>query len=573
MKTRILCLLLVLAMLLGICGMLASCDGGGDDEDKPVDKDDLPKDDQNVSKYYDYTWSKKTLNVELTENTCVGELISKVGRYLSGRDAGDDNLDEMIKTRNDNATKVARVIPNYSYLPDISQYNWSANISRMAKESQSYSEKSPDIYVNFIFDMVGASLQGAFANLRSVNMHDSKGINYFTFTEEGYDATKDDKGYMYDLMNSLSFSTKKMYVLASDYLTDVVRAFFVVPVNIAMINAIDPNVVPDYNYDDDDKFDTDDFFDIIWNYDWNYSAVKTLSAAVAKQEGETADPKEDTYGFMLGTGSGIHGVGILYGTDVTIIKRQYNPVTGFYEVSYPETCETYAAFVESLASLFSSEGVGVMPGNSGPQENTTAAFFMRQSFKSGKLLFGGVICAGNLEHTDYQSMNAQGQGFGVAPVPMYREYDPAIDMEGEVNRYYRTASHNIAKCAAISVATPYFRQCSAWLDYQSTHSSEILVEYYDTELQYATAGRVPQNVEVLAMLRKNVSTALDKCYDDAIYVYDFKGIDGVEDLRWCRLIRKYSYVMSEVRKEYTDASKLKAASLQKIYQKYASLPD
>ena len=563
-------------MLFSACALLTACGGGNNDDYKERGDDELTGDDKNVSKYYEYTWNTAEINVELSEHSCVGELIPKVGRYLSGRDAGETPLDDLIKERNGNAERVARVHANYTYLPDIPQYTWSQNVSRMARESQSYSDKSADVYVNFIFDMVGASLQGAFANLRSTKMISTSdrytGKNYFEFNAADYDATKDDEGYMYDLMNSLSFSTKKMYVLASDYLTDVVRAFFVVPVNIKMINSIDPDMVGRYNKYDDGKFNDQDFFQVIFDSEWNYDAVKTLSAAVAVTNGETADPKNDTYGFMLGSGSGIHGVGILYGTDVTVIQRQLNPVTGFYEVSYPTSCESYANFVEALASLFASEGVGVMPGNSGPQENTTAAYFMRQSFKSNKLLFGGTICAGNLEHTDYQSMNAESQGFGVAPVPMYREFNAETDIdENNVNRYYRTASHNIAKAAAISVSTTKFVQCSAWLDYQSTHSTEILNKYYEDELQYNISSGIMKNVEVLEMLRNNVSTALDKCYDDAIYVYDFK--PNGEDYRWCKLIRGASYQLDQVRSVYADAALRKKNSLEKIYAKYASLPD
>ena len=47
MKNRILCLLLVFALMLGICGMLASCGGdNGGEEEIPVNPEDLPEADR-----------------------------------------------------------------------------------------------------------------------------------------------------------------------------------------------------------------------------------------------------------------------------------------------------------------------------------------------------------------------------------------------------------------------------------------------------------------------------------------------------------------------------------------------
>ena len=556
--------------MLGVCGMLASCGGSGSgnesEKETPVNPEDLPETDRNTAKYYEYTWSTTTLNVELSEHSCAQELLPRVKRYLAGMDqTANDPIDEDIRYRNANADKVARTKINWTYLPDVADYAWGKNISRIANEAQSYSEKSADIYINFIYDMVCAQLQGAFANLRSTTMPNAAGKNYFEFTASGYNADVDDKGYMYDLMNSLSFSTKKMYVLTSDYLTDVVRAFFVVPVNIEMMNNnVDLINVEQYNFIEDDDFDINDFFEIIWNNQWNYDAVKVLSAAVASQAGETPDQMADTHGFVLGSpDSGIHGVGILYGTDVTIIQRTLNTTTGFYEVAYPEDAGAFGVFCDALSSLFNSEGVNVITkGNS-----AHSADVIRELFCKNQALFGGAICVGNLEQGEYQQMNAEGEGFGVAPIPMYREYNPATDLVNGESKYYRTASHNIAKCAGISVATTKFKQCSAWLDYQSTHSTDILNDYYETKLQYGIAGNNNNNVLVLEMLRNNVSTALDKCYDDAITNY-FQASAS----RWCTMINKAGFKPDAIRTDYKAAIELKAGYLKTIQEKYNSLP-
>jgi hypothetical protein len=334
-----------------------------------------------------------------------------------------------------------------------------------------------------------------------------------------------------------------------------------------MVNGIDVTMVERYDYDQNGVFDIEDFFGIVWNYDWNYEAVKILSQAVANQVGEEPSLMDDTHGFALGSGvSGIHGVGILYGTDVEIIDRTLNNVTGYYEVAYPESAGAYGDFCDALASLFETPGVTNIAGGS---TTNTPSMKITQLFANNQILLGGVICAGNLEQTEYQTMNAEGQGFGVAPVPMYREFNAAIDVDANnQNRYYRTASHNIAKCAGISVATTKFKQCSAWLDYQSTHSTDILNQYYEDKLQYAFAGNNPHNVKVLEVLRNNVSTALDKCYDDAVKAYS-----GQTDMRWCFLIRKAQWKPLEIRTDYSAAVELKAAFLQQIQDKYDKLPE
>ena len=581
MKKRILCLLLVLAMMLGVCGMLASC-GDPEDDDFGGDRkeDEFTKEEQGIAKYYEYTWSTKTLNVELSEHSCAQELLPRVRRYLAGADtSSNDPLDDDIRYRNGRAEIVSRTDINYTYLPDIDTYKWGANISRIANESQSYSDTSADIYVNFIYDMVGASLQGAFANLRSTTMWNSTDKNFFEFVyDKEYDPVKDDEGYMYDLMNSLSFSTKKMYVLTSDYLTDVVRAFFIVPVNIYMINGIDVTMVEQYNSDKGDKFDINDFFSIVWDYKWNYDAVKVLSAAVHNQVGENIDIMQDTYGFGLDACfSGIHGVGLLYGSDVTVITRDLNEETGFYQVSYPTSAGVYGEFCDAVVDLFQSTGVYAFNRVKENGEPTTYSYSdtpsmrIEQLFGNNQMLFGGIICAGNLEQPTYQEMLAKGEGygFGVAPVPMYRVFNQEIDVDANgFNRYYRTASHNIAKCAGISVATTKFKECSAWLDYQSTHSTDILNYYYETELQYAIAGGDPHNVKVLEELRRNVSTALDKCYDDAVASYSQQG-----GQRWCALTKQNGYQPSDIRIDYTAAVQLKEEYLKDIQKKYDELPE
>lgn len=565
MCKRIIALLLVLTMAVS----LTSCMGELDIFDKlqqmfapsPDEGGEEPGDEVG-----DYDWSKTTLNVELSEHTCSGELVSGARRYLAGGDpAANDPIDKAIRDRNKAAEAYTKTKINYSYLPDEPAYGWGKNMTRISKETMSYSDTGTDIYVNFMYDMIAASLSGDFANLNSVTFEGNERENYFRFTKEDYNPLTNDEGYMYDLMTSMSLSTRKMYVLASDYLADVSRAFFVVPVNMEMIDDIRIKYVKEYDYDGNGKFDAEDFFNIIWSNEWNFEAVKALSAAVAKQVGETPDLMEDTHGFALGsTISGIHGSAILYGSGIEIAQRHLNEITGFYDVSYPMDAGAFGDFCNALADLFSADGVTNV--NEGSLTDTPS-MKIAKLFADDHILLGGIICAGNLEQSEYQDMISKGDGFGVAPVPVYRAFDESLDIdENGVTEYYHTAVYNGAKCAAIAYRTTKFEQCTAWLDYQTANSADVMEEYWDK-----VVGNLEDNVKVINMLRANVCTVFEKSFEDQI-----RARANAYDMRWDSLIRMgktWIHDESDIRTYYGSAVEIKWSVINYIERDFERLDD
>ncbi len=544
MFKRIIALVLVLTMAVG----LTSCVGELDLFDKLQQLFAPSTDEGGGDEVGDYDWSKTTLNVELSEHTCSGELSSGARRYLAGGDPdANDPIDRAVRDRNKAAEIYTKTKINYTYLPEMDTYGWGKNMTRITAETMSYSDTSTDIYVNFMYDLVALTLIGTFANLNSVTFEGNERENYFRFTKEDYNPTADDEGYMYDLMKSMSLSTRKTYLLASDYLADVSRAFFVVPVNMEMIDDIRIKYVREYDYDGNGKFDAEDFFNIIWSSDWNFEAVKALSIAVAKQVGETPDLMADTHGFALGsTVSGIHGSAILYGSGIEIARRRLNETTGVYDVSYPGEAGAYGDFCKALADLFSTEGVTNI--NEGSISNTPS-MKIAKLFANDQMLFGGIICAGNLEQSEYQDMS--GDGFGVAPVPIYRAFDESLDLDEKGrNRYYHTAVYNGAKCASISYCTTKFEQCTAWLNYQTVNSVDVMEEYW-----HKVVGNYESNVEVMTMLRANVCTVFEKSFDDQIGARLNKN-----DVRWDYIIRMgktWIHDESDINTSYITAVEIK----------------
>ena len=560
MCKRIIALLLVLTMAVS----LTSCMGELDIFDKLQQMFAPSTDEGGGDEVGDYGWIRTALNVELSEHTCSGQLVSGTRRYLAGgAPAANDPIDKAIRDRNKAAEAYTKTKINYNYLPDVPTYGWGKNMTRIYNESLSYSDTSADIYVNFMYDLIAASLGGNFANLNSVKFEGNERENYFRFTAEDYNPTADDEGYMYDLMKSMSLSSRKMFVLASDYLSDVSRAFFVVPVNLKMLGDIKVKSVKQYDYDGNNKFDTEDFFNIIWSNDWNFEAVKALSAAVAKQVGETPDLMADTHGFALGsTVSGIHGSAILYGSNIQFAQLELNETTDTYDVSYPRDMGAYGDFCKALADLFSTEGVTNI--NEGSISNTPS-MKIAKLFASDQMLLGGIICAGNLEQNEYQDMISKGDGFGVAPVPIYRAFDESLDLdENGRNRYYHTAVYSVAKCASIAYRTTKFEQCTAWLNYQTVNSVDVMEEYW-----HKVVGNYESNVEVMTMLRDNVRSVLDKSLDDQIRLLSTK-----TEMRWDHRIRRNgTWIQSEneIKHDYEGAIMDKFAVVDHIRRDFERL--
>ena len=520
MKNRILSLLLALVMVVTMVGVLASCDKDtGDDqgqtENKPGDKPG-----QGDSKK---PWEKTSIFFQMSDNSHGKELSSGARRYLAGTSNDNETIDVAIDERNALAEKDSNVKVNYDYWPDDTGYGWGQNIDRIYELVSSAASTAPDMYSVFVYDMVGALLRGGFANLLS----DSHGDNYFRFNESDYDyynpknipEDADDEGFMYEYMTSLTLSSKKMYLLASDYFTDLVRAFFVVPVNIKILQENATAVTGDA----DGNGVTGDYADLMYLVrarKWNYELLKAYCDEVVAENANGVVDLEGTVGFAISGTSGLSASGLLYTTPITIINRLGNNITD-YTYEYPQTNSQLTDFCEKLEVLMGSKGAFVLGGGAMASLDN-----IRVAFANNHVLFGGVICVGSLEDEVYQRMRQEG-GFGVLPVPLYAE--TYINNKGvETTVDYLTQIHNLGRIGGISAASMKFSQCTAFLNYVSTHSTDILNEYYDWKLSVGIVGgtsAADANAEMLQYIRSNVRSSFDKVFEDALGIYGNFGGD------------------------------------------------
>ena len=616
MKIKIIALLIVMIMLLTT---VVACTGGGGNETPnennqsgnndptpdPEPEPDNPTPDPDPDPVVgDYPWSKTDIIICLNEDSDSDQLPSSSRRYLAGDLSGyeDDqaHVDDYVADRNADAETVTKVKAKYVYLADNSGHGWAKNIDFIDEQVKSGDPETPDVFVNFVYDMVAASLRGCFANLYSTTMYEEgheyagTAYNYFEF-EDDRTFVDTGVGYMYDYMRSLTLSKWKMYCLSSDYFVDMVRAFFVVPVNIELLEMITPSdVAGDYNYDSNEngKYDINDFYDLVWNMDWTYDTLADFSEAIALEQGGDAGSYtiQDRVGFALGTGSGLPASGMLYTTSITIVKRDPTTLpdgTMDYTYSYPNTKEVAAGsfafdnasdatfeqlieFCGNLADLVNTDGVITV----GSEEAQALGYTkgdseaIRKRFSNGGILFGGVIVLGALEHEDYLAMKGAGKkGYGIAPVPLYHT--------GSDDQYL-TQIHNNGKIGAIAYSTQKFAQCTAYLNYQSTNSNKVLNEYYDYKLK-ATVQVLDAagNVEMLQYIRYNVRSSFDKAFEDALGEFYKAQTGGTSEAdKWHSMIKAADFALTEMRTEYARVVATKANRLYNLeHSIYPTLPD
>ncbi len=576
-------LMALLVAMIAVVAMLASCFGGGNN-DGGGGGGGGGSDEGNNGKY---PWGKTDLLVQLYENSNNDELSPQLKRYCAGQDpVANDEIDALVQQRNKAAYADANVNVRYNYE---NGFGWGAAIGDIQTLFQSGSGASPDIFANFAYDMTACALRGCFANLlantsKTATTYGS-GANYFAFAQDGYKGTSDTyfdsnagKGYFFDYMQSLAFANEngeydKMYCLASNYCIDAVRAFLVVPVNINMLESISVEASTG-DVDKDGDFDVQDFYEMVWGYDWTYDALATLAEAVYLDTNTavTGADIKDTLGLCLGKSSGLTASGVLYTTSVKIINKVEKEGKLTYE--YPERNDDLVALAAALEKLFkNTKGVCTLSNDEAKAADLGQVKGdldgIRHRFAIDKVLFGGIIAVGSLEDQVYKNMNGPGmKGFGVVPVPLYKQ-------DANHTEKYQTLVHNLARIFAISAITTEFEQCSAFLDYQSTNSANILEMYYNKNLVAAVdAGNAAShNVRMLTYIRNHVRDCFDKTYEDVIsnYAGVTEGDKTAAMKRWHGIFYSNGYVVTNMEQRYREESGNKQEQLKTVLKEWAKL--
>ncbi len=473
----------------------------------------------------DYPWDNQTLIFQLSENTNNNELSSGCHRYLAGDIAHYYELpiDIGVDRRNTNAKIATKIDVIYLYWDNTKTYGLGKCIDRIEEIVNSKTVKNaPDVYVNFMYDMVGCAVKGCFANLKGTSRGTGKlaGLNYFEFNDPDYDESVNNRGYMNDWMNSLTLSRHKSYILGSDYFTDIVRAEFVIPVGIDLLNEFGEDITGDRN--GDGEFTIDDFYEQVYAGEWTYDLLMDYSEAVWRDYDNSAAEKcwigDNPFGFAISDGD-IAASGLLYTTSVSLIEKRWNVDTNDWECYYPEDNESLGNFHTAVQELFEAPGVAYVKnvtsgdydisswGGVGSSAHIEA---IRNIFSLEDILFGDIVTLGTLEHDEYQMMRER-SSFGVVVVPLYDK-----DAGYKKDAPYLTQIHNMARPGAIAKNTTKFVECTAYLNYQSTHSTKIIDEYYEWVV---ANGLGDSTINMLQYARANIRDSFDKAMEDAIGVF------------------------------------------------------
>ena len=253
---------------------------------------------------------------------------------------------------------------------------------------------------------------------------------------------------------------------------------------------------------------------------------------------------------------------MLYTTSVSIIN--YDAAAGKY--AYPSTNADLTEFALALEKLMkdnASLGICTVSRGEANQNGSSSSELnaIRQKFATNGVLFGAPAMVGSLEDADYQGMKTTGQGFGVVPVPLYKAY------EANTN-YYQTLVHNIARIVSIAKCSTEKSQASAYLDYVSRNSADILEEYYTVQLASSVSGGTAgaDNNKMMTYIRNHVRTCFDKTFEDAIADYMQETDSSALVKRWHYILQTKEFQMPNISVEYQQYYLEKQKNLDKIYE-------
>lgn len=548
MKTKILCLLLA---MFAAMAMFVACNGGEEQQQGPggnptvTPPADAPK--------YDITWKKEesTLKIKYSTASQASELISGCERYYAGEGAYFAEIDDLIDDRNLYAETAAGVTVQYDQFK--SNEGWGATAGLMVTEASSGTNVT-DIYYNFIYDVSGAQLNGCFANIKSDNYANG---NHFLFNKDGYVYESENYfdssvggGYFYQYMQSLSLNNNKMYAVASDFCTDLVRSFLVIPVNVTLLE----DIKPEESWTGDMKQDISEFYNLVWkktnvnnaySVGWTYDVLAHYSAKASKPDNTSDHVLAGTVGFAAGKTSGLVSSGLLYTVESVTIIDENVKTDGTKTPTYPETNTNLNTLVSTFNSIFKKTGVVAVESGSdfaaiGDNEAKTELQAIRNRFAGNKVLFGGVVALGSLDEDVYQNMMVDGgKGFGILPIPVYQSSDD-----------YLTLVHNLAKVVAIAKNTTKFSQCSAYIDYLSQESDDVLDSYYNQYLVSKTGGKAAQaNKDMLTYIRTHVKDAFAKTVEDAIGIWKSNDADVTAN-KFHEILARSGFLLDDFTEKY-----------------------
>lgn len=536
-KTRIvlICLLVLLCMV-----MLCSCDRGAGKTTTTTTKPQTSSRPDSTTDKWDQVDVGGVIKLQLSSLNDA-ELEAGGKKYMQGPDApSSDKVQNLVYQRNLEAKDILGLDEvQYYYI----NAGW-GNITAVISDTEKNGSDKPDMYCDIIYDMVRCVIDGCFYNLKLLTTDytrtDGTIGGYFDFEAEGYLA---------DFMEGMTLSSDKMYLLGSEYFIDIIRGMMVMPVNIDMYHS--------------KVGDIDQFYQDIIDGKWTWDYLMNVSKMVYNDKTNNGNSMDDILGLACETGGGKAASGMVYSTDISIVKTEKR--NGLYSFTYSSENKTLYDIFQKIAQVFKSEGIATCEeGNVSDQVAE-----IRQVFAEGRMVFGGCVLMGAVEAETYQSMEQQ---FGLVPLPKLAEFTDKKDADGNLIPYeYNTLIHNVGRCGAISLSTPVPHAISAFIQYCSENSSAVINEYYNFAMKYKYTSDAG-TAEMLDLIYDNIVSVREKALDDLIGAYN----SDANSLKWHSLLlgKKggfYTENASQIDTVYSSAIKVKQTVIGQILAKWDAL--
>ena len=312
---------------------------------------------------------------------------------------------------------------------------YSEVLEDIGKIMQGGSTEIPDIYINDVYGLARAMLNGYLFNLKRTDQS-----NYLDLAADCW---------YQDYMEGLSFSDDKQYILAGDYFIDMIRMAWVFYVNSTLL---------------EERFSGSSFgYDIDWIYEqvefgeWDYYLLKTISKAAFDESGGNTPNTEDEKDACLGLiWPHVFGFVMAPSSGLTILEK--NEKTGELHIT-KDTSDLFV-FSEGLKELYETDGVY---WRNNVLDSTT--YFMK-----GNILFAFSVL-GEMESTQMREL---GFSKGVVPFP---KYDYTLQED------YNTVCHDQSEVGAILASTACFDAATAYLQLSCEQSRSIMIEYFEDSLK------------------------------------------------------------------------------------------
>ncbi len=435
MKKRILSLWLAGVMLFLALAALSACD---DTPDSSVTGSAL----EGEGWYSNVDFKGETLKIDQSINDWPQYALPNASKYTMGPETkGEDEVQNLCYDRN--LTVAATLNLKLKFNTVDVRYD-----GIMPYYDNLFSTNTvPDLIINEVYPVLMMALNGQLVNVQNKNAA-KYGENYFNFNVK---VGEDEEKCWYNFyMEGITLDESKMYAVAGDYFTDVIRKAHCLYLNTELFESkiAGPrwqNVQAFYDYVERR----------LWCYDDFASMIELAWEDMGTSEG-IADER-DVLGFLYDNNSAVL-VGMIYTADIPVV------VEGASGLSINTSTQKISGFTDSLLKITTSNGVY------GENSHT---YNFRQKFTSNEVLFVNTFTLGDLEVAAFKNMETK----AAIVYPMVSR------SSGE----YGTYVHDSAEVGYIPVNPQNptrFSMTSAFLQLACELSNPIVDVYFNEALKY-----------------------------------------------------------------------------------------